>query len=208
MNIPAHHSMVRTEVRRNWLFSGELQDPVANGRRNPELGVRFQLVQQRFQLRDQSRALCLEQDAKHPDGLDAQLNRDAVPPAFVHEEGVGVNFERQRERGGFTQVKAGSVNGSRNGEHLLPANPDRQCQTVKARGLGCQPVKFSRDFQRDDNLVEETGEEIHLADAAQVQQDRCVGHDDHRGNNVLSAARSSSSICSVQMGMLRSPKAR
>ena len=190
------------------LFSREPKNTLTHCRRNPELRVTFQRLKQRMQLRDEARGLGLEQDAEHTDGFEAQLDGDLVAPAFVHEQGVGIDFEREGQCGGFARIKTGGTESGRNGGCLLLPNPARQGQSLEAHGLKCQAIKLGGDFHRDDDVVEKAGEQFDLTDAAEVQQHRRVGDDDHEGNRALSEARSSSNICAVTVGMPRSPKAR
>ena len=191
-----------------WLLPCQLQDALADGRRDPELRVALQGVEQRTELRDEAGGFGLEQDAEHADGFDAQLDGGLMTAAFVHEQGIGTNLKREGQRGGFARIKIGGSNGGGNGRCLLLPNPAGQSQSLKARGLPGQAIKLGGDFERDDDFVKQAGEHFDLADAAEVQQHRRVGDDDHDGNKALSEARSSSSICSVTMGMPRSPKAR
>lgn len=189
------------------LLSRQLQDTLTNCRRNPELCVPFQCVEQRAQLRNEARGLGLEQDAEHADGFEAQLHRDLMTTAFIHQQSIGMDFEREGQRGGFAGIETGGTKGSRDGGRLLLSNPRRQRQPLEARSLTGEAIKFGGDFQRDDNFVKKAGKQFDLSDAAEVEQHRRVGHDDHERNRALSEARSSSSICSVQMGMPRSPRA-
>jgi hypothetical protein len=190
------------------LFSRQMQDAPAHCRCDPELRVAFQRLKQRAQLRNESRGLGLEQDAEHANGFDAQLDRDLVAPTFIHQQGVGMDFERESQCSGFTRIKTLGTKGGRDGGCLLLPNPARQGQSLKARGLTCEAIKLAGDFHWDDDFVKKAGEKFDLTDATEVEQHRRIGHDDHEGNRVLSEARSSSSICSVTMGMPRSPKAR
>ncbi len=115
-----------------------------------------------------------------------------MTPAFIHEQGVGMDFKREGQRDCFTPIKIGGKNGSRDGRCLLLPNPNRQVQSLEAGSLTCEAFKLGGDFHGNDDFVKETREKFDLSDSAEVEQHRRVSHDDHLGNRALSEARSSS----------------
>jgi len=189
-------------------FASKLQDALPNLWRNPEFCGLLQTIEQWTQLWNQSRRFGLKQYAKHANGLEPQLHRNRVAPTLVNEQGVRMYFQCESQGGGFPWIKLCGKNSTGDGGNIPLLNPGGQYQPLKTWSLKRETIELRRDLHWNDDLVKKLGEEVDLSDAAEVQQHRRVSDNNHDENNALSDAKSSSSICSVQMGMLRSPNAR
>ena len=71
-------------------------------------------------------------------------------------------------------------------------NPGWHRQPAKPLVGHGQAKEFAGDLFRDHHAAEEIEQELFVLDAAQIENDRSVRDDDHRGGNSRKAARSCS----------------
>lgn len=118
--------------------------------------------------------------------------------SFINKNSIRVNLNRKGECCYLTRIKAGCC--SKRGGHRLGrllAQALRQFQATKPRHGRDEASKFRRNLGRDDDLLEEAPKQISLANAAEVNQHRRVGNDDHFENRAFRDRRSSASISSL-----------
>ena len=85
---------------------------------------------------------------------------------------------------------------------MLP-DSRRQLQIRKTRGAARQALKFHGYFRRNDDLLKLFLKQTALINAAEVNEHRRVGDDDHLGNDSLRDWMSDASICRERLSGYR-----
>ena len=120
---------------------------------NPETGLPLEVVQNGLHSGQQAGRLGLKQEAQNADGPKPKLARGLATAPLVQQDGVGMNLNRQGQRGRFSRIKPdGRTKQSGQGCGCLLAYAFGQSETDESRDTRRQASELDGHCRRDHNL--------------------------------------------------------